>query len=339
MEEMRTFLKNTLLFCLIGISLALIIIANFLFIYHLCLKSFCLNNSITTVVVGDSHAQSAINDNLFENIVNLSQNSECYFYTYNKLKGIIQRNQRIRTVIVGCTYHSFSSYNDEYLFDRDATKYTFPQYFLALDDESKRFLINNNPAGVMRSFSGIMKNALSALFKYDSSKILFNGTGKDVLRYLFHSNKNLYLSFWGGFYDSEKSNISDSTIAAAINRHYFENGSTFQPYSHLQVYYLNKIVSYCIAKNITVFILTTPVTEKYYSKIPAQFISHYYAVLDNLKNGNSVIALDYHDYRLPDECFGDGDHLNKKGADNFTNFLNKTLMSAGESKPNRNTTH
>jgi hypothetical protein len=337
MEEIKKFLKNISLFCIIGILLAFIIIANIIFIYNQCLKSFYLNNRITTVVLGDSHTQCAIDDSLFENIVNLSSNSEVYFYNFNKLKAIIQRNHLIKTVIIGCSYHSFSSFNDEALFDIEITDYTYPLYFLALDNESKMFLIKNNLAGVIFSFRNIMNTAIVSLFNYNSSKIFFNGIGKRVLPSIFR-NKTM-LTFWSGFHNSKKNNINDSTIAIAIKSHYFKNDNTLRQYSHLQVYYLNRIINYCIEKNMRIFILMTPLNDKYYSKIPAQFISHYYSTLNNLKIKKNVIVLDYHDYQLPDECFGDGDHLNKKGADNFTYFLNRTLMSAGISKPNGNSLH
>ena len=75
-----------------------------------------------------------------------------------------------------------------------------------------------------------------------------------------------------------------------------------------------KIIDLCTKKNIRLYLINTPVSDEYLSKIPEKFINHYYNIVEKLKSIKNVKILDYHDYQLPQNCYRDADHLNSNGA-------------------------
>lgn len=89
----------------------------------------------------------------------------------------------------------------------------------------------------------------------------------------------------------------------------------------LQLEYLHKIVELCEQQHIKLYFINTPIyqidkywdTEDFYKKIKTMF-------------GN-VEFLDYGRLQFPDSCYGDIDHLNYKGAKQFSLYLEKNFRS------------
>ena len=53
-----------------------------------------------TLIMGNSHAMSSLNDEIIENSVNVAQHSEHYFYTYYKAKKLLSLNPSLKNLIV-----------------------------------------------------------------------------------------------------------------------------------------------------------------------------------------------------------------------------------------------
>lgn len=59
------------------------------------------------------------------------------------------------------------------------------------------------------------------------------------------------------------------------------------------------------------------------------FIELYYSEIQKYLNKEHIYFLDYSRYNLPDSCFGDGHHLNIKGAQIFSKEINNKLKEIG----------
>ena len=86
---MRRFIHKTLFLVSSFLALILLLII-FLSIIIEDRATFKLDQNITHIVMGHSHSETAINDSLTMNSTNVSESGEAYFYTYIKLKKLIQ---------------------------------------------------------------------------------------------------------------------------------------------------------------------------------------------------------------------------------------------------------
>ena len=82
-------------------------------------RNININNGINTLVIGDSHTELAINDSLLNNTLNISTPAEGYIFTYMKLRNILKNNSQIRNIMLGVSYHNFSSYYDKYIYEEE----------------------------------------------------------------------------------------------------------------------------------------------------------------------------------------------------------------------------
>jgi len=288
-------------------GILLLILSLFFGYYRFHIHKFKLDKNISIIVAGDSHTQSSVNDSILKHSVNVSQSSEPYLYSYSILKFLIKNNPQITTVILGYSFNNLTESYDEVIFEEEWTKLNYPKYLPILDAESYWLLITRNNVGMLKSLPNICSATLEVMIK----PVVISS-----------------FPFLGHYYGSPQSNMNDSTIDIAINRHYLKDSGD-QKLSDIQVEYLRKIVQFCNQRKVKVILLNTPVNRKYFDKIPAKFIREYYSVAKELEQ--QTIFFDLHDYYLADNCFGDGDHLNMYGAEILSRKLDSLLTEKGES--------
>ncbi len=250
-----------------------------------------------TLIFGDSHTQTSLNDGLMPSTINLSKSSEHLFFTKEMIKTILGTTTEVKTIIVGVSFHSFCANYDHILVGKDAN-YFFSRYihFYTLE-----------------SFFTIAKlncKVLTQVFRDLIYKVLIFG-------------KNQENVFKSGYYASKRSNLGDSATYAAISRHYLQPNNTLSELSYNQVHHFQEIVRLCKAKNVKLIVVNTPVHTTYRKKIPPKFVDHFYKVM--LENATNFELLDLHALKYKNECFGDGDHLNALGATLFTQEINKKI--------------
>ena len=68
----------------------------------------------------------------------------------------------------------------------------------------------------------------------------------------------------------------------------------------------------CAKKNVKLYLINTPISNDYFKKIPEKFIIKYYNTIQKI--GDKAILIDFHDLKLKNYCYGDGDHINAYGA-------------------------
>ena len=277
---MKKFIKTILVFFFILMGY----FAASYFFNHYQISNIELPFSDTSVlIIGDSYFERALNPKLFANAQNISQSAEPLFVSYWKLKSISQKI-KIDTLLLSFSHHSISGYNDNKMIDKTWAYEMFRRVFPIVD-------LSEIPVD------------------YDT-KVYYNV----YFRNMFLYPKINYLSFIGAYEPSKGSNIAH--IDEAIKRHFYK-GDTIHGISEVSVHYLDSILYVCEKKNIVPVFVSTPVTKQYFSQIPSTFINSFKTVKDKL-NKKGFLILDYSQKPYEDVYFKNGDHLNQKGATEFT---------------------
>lgn len=257
--------------------------------------AFRLDQNIREIYIGDSHIQCAINDSLLTNSKNISTASESFYFSYFRLVNVIKKNHQLEKIFLGFSYHSLSSYYDDYICGQYSLSVS-PKYFYVVPIEEKFQLALWN-AGTLNSF---VKEILSV-----GHEILFD-------------EKNFFSDFG---YSNNFSNTKASEIymEQRLLTQYSTHKST-RDFSEINLRYLKKIIELCKANKITLILLNTPLHPFYKSKVPTLYSAKYKDLIS--KYGLRVV--DLQNLSLPDSCFApDGDHVSKRGAIETSNELKR----------------
>ena len=122
--------------------------------------------------------------------------------------------------------------------------------------------------------------------------------------------------------------LSDSTTNAAIKRHQVHEDDWFTSKSENYAM-LDEFVNQLARNDMQLVIVGTPLHQDYRDNIESAGFHEYNAYLKTLANQEHVRYLSFEQFELPDNCFGDADHLNLLGARWLTDTLSSVL-----SRPN-----
>ena len=75
------------------------------------------------LIAGDSHPECAITDEVLTNSFNLSQSGSTYYYTYLKVREMIDHNPQIDTLILGYAFGEIDQTRDEWYFDEELVRW------------------------------------------------------------------------------------------------------------------------------------------------------------------------------------------------------------------------
>lgn len=293
---MRTFLRNFFQFCAGGALLILGLLFTVLAIDGRP-PPVILNNSVTTVVVGDSHIQCAVDDSALPGVVNLSMDSEGYIFSYAKLRYLLQQNPGIEKVILGCGPHNFSSYYEEGIWGEKSGP-VLRRYTELLTPGERAEIILRNPC-TLKDLSRGISSARFASFTPDGR-----------------------VRFIGAFEAMNTGKPTDEASILKRIRSQFYIGEKVVSFSVIQRRYLDKIVQLCREQGKTLILLGTPLHEIYRSHVPPAYQAHYDAVVRT----TDAEMVDFHDMVLPGSSFlPDGDHVNSRGAQQVTEYLARYL--------------
>lgn len=263
-------------------------------------NQYVFDDSLELLFLGDSHITFSIIDSNINKASNQSKMAEPYFYTFQKLKYIVRKNS-IKEVYLGFSYHNLSCYYNN-LIDGNLSS-VFPQkIFFCLDFMDQLRVLYWNKTKLILVLSELIESARS---KCENLKI-------EQRQYSFSDG---YLKL-----QNEKATI-ESIRYRAISQFYSDDNQP-KSFSHENIYYLKKIISFCKVNNIKISLITTPLHREYLDLVPQVFkakrneiiseTNTYLINLENLKLLNSSFAKD-------------GDHLTVEGAKILTDSLKNTL--------------
>jgi hypothetical protein len=281
---MNLFLRKILL---------VLIIPSIMFVLFLCYATYIsqgykIKANITNIIVGDSHPKMAFNDSLLFGTMNLALENEPYYYTFYKLKSLIEENSNISTVYLGFGCHNLSPLNDEIT---SSSYFNGARFFFILPIKEK-----------FRITYWYLKN----LRLYIKNILIFGV--KSV-------SKNP--SFLGYFENTIKKEASKESMDKRISHVFTKYRS--ESYSYYNLAYLDSIALFLKKNKIKLIGLNTPVAVYYNSKIPESYSNKFNQIKEryNLKVLNfSKLDLKNNKYFMPD-----GDHLNSEGAYKVTQEL------------------
>jgi len=292
---MKAFILKTILFSSVFFILFLsLIISTDVFINSKA--NFKLDREVNYIVLGHSQPECAFNDSLVSNFKNLSDPGETYFYTYQKLKKIVQHNPQLNTVFIEFTNNQINKSSDDNIWSDKYLRLRYPVYEPFIDFSDQFFLATKN-------FKGFLKNVpISIKYKLITVKL----------------NNYNYINKTGG-YKYLVRNKTDSLLNVLGKKNDTLNNNDFTM-SEYNIEYLSKIISYCKKHNLNVFLTRSP----YHAKSPNR---HNEINFQKLKNNkfNDVKFLDFKDFPLENSEYGDLDHLNYKGAKKFSTWFNFLL--------------
>ncbi len=291
---MKLFITRVALFFGI-IFVPLLLLSSYLFIANANkMNDFASGLRKSVIVIGDSHTQKAINEIYWPAVINLSQSSECYIYSYVKLYHLLTGNPGIKTVILGCSYHSFSAYYDEFVFGAYSADISSRYFFIMPDSLRLQFLYQN-------------RNRMSRYFQ----KVIENGIANLRVSPAGYSFLGHYETY------ATKVKLSRETVRKRIETHYYHKNE-LNDFSMLNIFYLEKIIDLCRNRNTALVLLNTPMHKYYLDQVPVKFKKKY----DSLVKTGNLNVIEFEDLRLPDSCFlPDGDHVTDYGAHLTTMFL------------------
>lgn len=261
-------------------------------------ERYTLATSIENIVLGHSQPECGLNDSLIAHTQNLSQGGEAYFYTYTKLKKLIEVNPHLKTVYLSFSNNQLEKKMDEWTYDDLFINDKYPAYFFAMDLEEKKVLWKANPKAVLQSEQLLLKNNLVDLVKY--------------------KGKIRPETYWGNYLYLEREKTDSLIRVNYIQTIVKERGEGI---SEINLTYLKKIVDWCNEQNIQLLFYRTPMH-------PVLRSTYDEKAFDSIrkKHFSTIPFLDCIDFPLSNQEFGDFDHLNYKGARKFSTFFNQLVQ-------------
>lgn len=278
--------------CFIFIVLALCGLAAFAALMNTQRPKLYNMNEAHILFLGNSHIETSVNDSLLSGARNFARSSETMLHIYPKLKLARQNNQRLDTV------------------------------FLCMDNT---LLFNYASHHEQMSPSFFDQYGIS-----DYWALLTKGKFEEITQTFSHpfdlkNNFDYVVAARSNKWDIRQSNaiggylyLKRDKLAEDIIRRGHRDGVDETP-APLAVYFLERIVDYCRENDIKLYFICAPQHPKMswrrecYRRFAAE-------------NYPELTLLDYMDYKLPDSCFGDLDHLNHRGAVFFSKFLEDSVL-------------
>lgn len=248
-------------------------------------------NKNNVLIVGDSHPQTSLNPEYFNDAQNISQLAEPYILTYWKLKSIF-KSYIPDTLIIGFAPHNISQFNDLKFSDQKWSGEMFRRSY---------------PIQEFYKISGIIDIDYKLFYKTFWKQTAF-------------FPKRNHINYIGTYSNTNTSNIKD--WKTAIERHYYQNGIQLGV-SELAVNYFDSIVNLANSKKTKLIMVSNPVHEQYLKNIPVSIMEKYIE-LTNKYSMNHIVFNKTMD-KYPDSLYLNSDHLNEMGAKKFTEELNEYI--------------
>jgi hypothetical protein len=114
---------------------------------------------------------------------------------------------------------------------------------------------------------------------------------------------------------------------AKVRLYFQDENGMYSGLSTLMVEYLEKNIHLCAEYGVDLTLYNAPLHASFKSRIPGQVIIDFAKVKDDLlARFPKVHYVDHVDESLPNESFGDGDHVNRPGAKVVTGQLARLVQ-------------
>lgn len=291
---MKKFFKQTEAFILILTTLSLVVIG---LIYSAIDKGnyYTLSNKPENIILGHSHTECAFNDSIIKHTRNLSNAGEDYFHTYFKIKKVLENN-KIKNIFISFSNNQIEKNSDDYLYKEKYIFKSYTKYAANMDYNSFMILFKNNPKDIIKAQSITVKKYVLFLLKKDQCIIDehawgdFNYLKRDKIDSLLKNQKNIKRDL--STIDCPKINFD----------------------------YLDKIIKLCSKYHVNLYFVRSPVHKRWDNFDNEFFLQK--LLKTRFKN---IQFLDFNNFPLKNDYYGDLDHINYKGSTKFSIFFNQLL--------------
>ena len=250
---------------------------------------------VNNLIIGHSHSECAFNDSIINNFKNLSALGESYFYSYQKLKKVLPQNKKIKNVFIEFSNNQITKQMDYWTWD-DKHLLSRSRYLPFIDIGDLKLLWSKNPSGFITS----------------SSKSFRNNT-MNVLMFRYNYKNKLGGYFWLNRFKTD-------SLVANLKKDNLKLSNKSDSISTKNIEYLQKIVSLCKTNKVNVFFIRSPQhpllptrkNEKQFLKIKSEMFKN-------------ITFLDFNNFPVTNNEFGDLGHLNYLGAKKFSLWFNTLL--------------
>lgn len=291
---MERLIKRVFIFLSLFVLLLLIIL-NFTIYWVNNPKYYLISDSYTSIIMGHSHPECALNDSLLNGFKNYAEQGEAYIYTYYKLKKILEANTQIKNIYVEFSNNQINTIMDKWVYDDKFISEKFSKNYPIIPIETCFNFLEKNPASTINA--------------------IITGTTEHI-RFILKNESSKHVK-WGGFQPHSTSKV-DSIIKALPISSIKE-----QAISEINILYLKKIIQLCKENNKNIYLIRSPLHKKYFDLVDEKQFQH---TLE--KNFSSISFLDFSSVPIKNEEFLDLEHLNSYGAKKFSIFF-KTFINNG----------
>jgi hypothetical protein len=255
---------------------------------------------VDKIIIGHSHPECAINDSLIEGLQNFSRSGESYFYTYYKLRPLLAQNPQIKTVFVEFSNDMISAEKDEWTWGRRYMTRLYPEYGVFIDAAGNDLLFRHNPRAFVDAQSLALQSTMMSLTH-------------PHYNYAERLGKYIYL-------------VRDQTdsLLKADTLDYVDRSSLFK-LSSTNLGYLRKIIDYTRSMHRDIYLIRTPMHLRSPYRINENLFMKVY---DSLFR--DVKFMDYVNFPLENNEYGNLEHLNYRGARKFSEFFDKEVERIGK---------
>ncbi len=265
-------------------------------VYKRCFD-FVLEKNVTTLVVGNSHPQCAVNDSLFGNCKNLSRAGEPFFYLQFKLEKLLKENPQIDRVIIEISDNEFKSQIEKWIYNPMVVESSIKSYWAYLPLTFHEKLLSR--LGVR-------------YFKY-----LVLGQKNYLISMLGKSEPYFQSLSWGGFKNSAAV-FHEHSIYKADEPGKMPCDSVLNPMPD-NLSALENIQKICKQFGKEIVFIRCPVHPSMHDCFELGYEKM-------IKEHLQIKVLDFRNWPMEDADFADEDHLNRRGAFKFTTMLKDTLF-------------
>lgn len=247
------------------------------------------------IFIGDSRIETSVDDTKHTETINLAQSAESYLYSYIKLKKMLAINPQVKMVVLSFSDLNLHEDMEDWYFKNQPLQFKVSNFLFLMPASEIRLLLRNN---FKVTIAGILDYPK---FKFDVYKNMKPGDKINTL------GVGRYEPIYGIKWKSPKPGELESKMRPDSFR-----------YSKHQLVYLDKIFEMCKRANVELVFLSTPLHHSF--QTGSRFSDSIHAAKYPM-----VKYLDYTSMNYPDSCFGDYEHLNYQGSQQFSDTLFRAL--------------
>jgi hypothetical protein len=264
--------------------------------------SFELPSWTTTLVLGDSQVECAIDPSELPGVISVAQGGEAFLFAYAKARRFIAENPQLDTIWLSFNYMALERKQDTLTRSERYINYKLPFNFFLLDATDLRHFAQSP-----HTYASLLQTPFKR--RAYIGKALRNTTNWKDLNF-------------GGYLKLTDRKLEQDVARRAADR---QEGRVRLPEFGTaadQVEYLDRIITLCASNDITCILVNTPVHHAVQADTDT---TAYYAFLRS--HYPRTPLWDHSSWTFPDSCFRDAAHLNTAGAKLYAERL-KTLRSS-----------